>query len=126
MAPENTANLGTSLTVNFSDNLNVNLRLDWQLIGETWFSTVQADETENSFTAFGFGYSDYGLAKRDAFDTINVRLSLEGEQWSATVWGKNITDESYLEEVIPAPEFGGSFVHEARGAVYGLDLRYQF
>lgn len=28
--------------------------------------------------------------------------------------------------LIPAPEFGGSFLHQAVGVSYGLDLKYNF
>jgi len=57
---------------------------------------------------------------------LNLRIGLEGESWSVTVWGNNILDENYLEEIIPAPEFGGYFVHPAKGESYGLDLVYRF
>jgi iron complex outermembrane receptor protein len=43
-----------------------------------------------------------------------------------TAWSRNLLDEEYLAEIIPAPEFGGSFIHDAPGRSYGLELRYQF
>ncbi len=43
-----------------------------------------------------------------------------------TAWGRNVTDEEYLQEVIPAPEFGGSFIHDSAGDAYGVDVRYSF
>ena len=55
-----------------------------------------------------------------------LRIGFEADNWALTAWGRNITDERYLEEVIPAPEFGGSFLHQARGAAYGVDLKYSF
>ncbi len=51
---------------------------------------------------------------------------MEGEQWGVTAWGKNITDENYLQEIIPAPEFGGSFIHDSPGAAYGMDVTFKF
>ena len=51
---------------------------------------------------------------------------MEGENWSATLWGRNLTDEEYLQEVIPAAEFGGSFVHPSAQDSYGVDLEYRF
>jgi iron complex outermembrane receptor protein len=125
LVPESTANLGVQYSHNINNTLEFFMRLDWNYTGKTWFSTVQDDETGNAFTG-AFGYSTYDQARRDAYDTINLRLSLESESWSATAWGNNITDESYLEEVIPAPEFGGSFIHQSRGEAYGLDLTYRF
>jgi iron complex outermembrane receptor protein len=61
-----------------------------------------------------------------AYDTLNARISLSGEQWDVTLWGKNITDEEYLEEVIQAPEFGGSFIHPGARDAYGVDFSYRF
>ena len=39
---------------------------------------------------------------------------------------ENLTDEDYLEEIIPAPEFGGSFIHDSAGRISGVDLSYRF
>ncbi len=43
-----------------------------------------------------------------------------------TIWGRNVTDEKYLEEIIPAPEFGGSFIHPGAKDSYGIDFNYRF
>ncbi|MEH6582352.1 MAG: TonB-dependent receptor [Halioglobus sp.] len=134
MAPESTANLGLQWIADLSDNMALVTRLDWNYLGETWFHSVQDNDTINSFTdlsaiygpGWGFGISNYKKTKRDAYDTLNLRISLEGTNWIVTAWGANITDEEYLEEVIPAPEFGGSFNHPAQSSTYGLDLTYRF
>ena len=65
-------------------------------------------------------------AVRDKYNLLDLRASLIGEKLTLTLWGRNITDEEYLAEVIPAPEFGGSFIHEAPYATYGIDLKYNF
>jgi iron complex outermembrane receptor protein len=57
---------------------------------------------------------------------LNARVSLEGERWGVTAWGRNVADEDYLAEIIPAPEFGASFIHDAPGASYGLEVRFSF
>jgi iron complex outermembrane receptor protein len=46
--------------------------------------------------------------------------------WTLALYGKNITDEEYLQEVIPAPEFGGSFIHPSALAEYGVEFTYRF
>ncbi|MEH6568718.1 MAG: TonB-dependent receptor, partial [Halioglobus sp.] len=135
-APESTANLGIQVNFPLGSAMTFVGRLDWIYTGETWFHTVQDNPgIINSFTdlseiyqvpGFGFGPADFSRSKRDAYDTANLRLSLRGEQWEVTAWGRNITDEGYLEEVIPAPEFGGSFAHDSLGRTYGLDLTYMF
>jgi iron complex outermembrane receptor protein len=104
------------------------VRADYQYVGETWFHTLQGEQTPNIWQAFFFPgiTTDFSKSQRDAFDTINLRIGFEAEDWILTAWGRNVTDEQYLEEVIPAPEFGGSFLHQARGASYGIELSYNF
>ena len=75
---------------------------------------------------FGFGPSNYDTTKRDDYWTMNLRVGISGEHWSLVAWSQNVTDEEYLEEVIPAPEFGGSFIHPAARRGYGLDFQYNF
>ena len=44
----------------------------------------------------------------------------------AIVDRNNITDEAYLEEVITAPEFGGSFIHPGTLQRWGLEGTIRF
>jgi iron complex outermembrane receptor protein len=37
-----------------------------------------------------------------------------------------VGDEDYLQEIIPAPEFGGSFIHQSPGDSYGVEVTYKF
>ncbi len=128
LAPEYTLNLGGQWQQNLGDALNLVVRVDYARVGETWFHTVQDNQQPAIWTALlGFPVeSDTSQTKRDPFDTLDLRVSLHGRQWSATAWGRNITNEDYLEEVIVAPEFGGSFIHEAPEDSYGVDFTYRF
>jgi iron complex outermembrane receptor protein len=125
-APEYTGNLGVEFSAPISDTLRVLARLDANFVGETWFHPVQDNRVPNLFTYFGFGQGDFSKQKRDPYATLNLRVGVEGERWGITGWGKNITDEKYLQEIIPAPEFGGSFIHDSPGAAYGADVTYKF
>ena len=126
-APEYTGNAGIDLKIPVgSSDWVVNARLDGSFIGETWFSTVQANQVPNLFTYFGFGQGEFSKQKRDSFSLMNARLGVSNGTWSVTAWGRNITDEDYLAEVIPAPEFGGSFIHDAPGSSWGVDFAYSF
>jgi iron complex outermembrane receptor protein len=125
-APEYTGNLGAELTFQLGADLQLLTRLDATFVGETWFHPVQEERLPNLFTAFGFGEGEFSKMKRDPYATLNLRISLQGERWGVTAWGRNITDEEYLAEIIPAPEFGGSFIHDAQGDSYGLDLNFKF
>ena len=134
-APEGSGALSLDFKMPVFGDLEVMTRLDYQYVGETWFHSVQDDTTQNFFTdlepiygvpGFGFGPSNYDTAKRDDYWTMNLRVGISGEHWSLVAWSQNVTDEDYLEEVIPAPEFGGSFIHNSAGRISGVDLTYNF
>jgi len=125
-APEYTGNLGAQFTYPISDSLRLLARLDASFVGETWFHPVQDNRVPNLFTYFNFGQGDFSKQKRDPYSLLNLRVGVEGDRWGVTGWGKNITDEAYLQEIIPAPEFGGSFIHNSPGAAYGVDVTFKF
>ena len=130
-APDRTYNLGAQFDVEVNADMGLYVRIDWQHVGEMWFHTLQQEDTRNIWNIFpDFQAVDvltnFSLSQRDAYDTVNMRIGLEGDNWTVTAWGRNITDERYLEEVIPAPEFGGSFLHQAAGSSFGIDLQYSF
>ena len=129
-APDETYNLGAQLEFPMGGNMNFYARVDYQHVGEMWFHTLQGEPTPTIWDAFngtgGFITQDFSKTQRDAYETINLRIGLEGERWSVTAWGRNITDEEYLEEVIPAAEFGGSFIHPAATATYCADFSFRF
>jgi len=134
-APEGSGALSLDFSMPVFGNLEWMTRLDYEYVGKTWFHTVQDDTTVNFFTdlsdvygvpGFGFGPSEYSNTERDAYWKLNLRAGISGEHWSIELWSKNLTDEDYLEEVIPAPEFGGSFIHDSAGRISGVDLTYRF
>ena len=129
-APKETYNLGAQFEFDFGSGVTAFARVDWQHVGAMWFHTLQGEETPTIWQAFfpdipGIN-QNFSKARRDAYDTVNARVGVEGENWSATLWGRNLTDEEYLQEVIPAAEFGGSFVHPSAQDSYGVDLEYRF
>ncbi len=155
LTPDVTTNLGVEWVSEVFSGTDLVARLDWRYVGETWFSTVQDNVTLNAFTnvsdtyrfigtvfgdvtqtppgpgipadgIIGFGTSEYSKGQRDDYSTLNLVVSLKAENWTLTFWGKNILDEEYIEEVIPAPEFGGYFIHPARGEAFGIDFTYRF
>jgi iron complex outermembrane receptor protein len=125
-APEYSGNLGAELSFPIGTEMQLLARLDATFVGETWFHPVQEERLPNLFTGFGFGEGEFSKMKRDPYAVLNLRISLQGERWGVTAWGRNIADEEYLAEIIPAPEFGGSFIHNAPGDSYGLDLNFKF
>ncbi len=122
-APEYTATAGVDFVVPMGNSgISLIARLDASFTGETWFSAVQDDSVTTEFGVPG----DYSKTSRDPFTVVNARLGISAEKWEVTAWARNLTDEEYLAEVIPAPEFGGTFSHEAPGMAIGLDLKYSF
>jgi iron complex outermembrane receptor protein len=128
LAPEHTYNLGMQYETAFSANYDLVVRLDYMEVGKTWFHTVQNNQQPAVWGALlGFPVaSDMSKSVRDPYTLVDLRASMVGEKLSLTLWGRNINDEEYLAEIIPAPEFGGSFIHQAPYATYGLDLKYNF
>tara|TARA_R110002110_G_scaffold133783_1_gene316437 strand:+ start:34237 stop:36744 length:2508 start_codon:yes stop_codon:yes gene_type:complete len=127
-APDVTGNLGAQLVYPVASGIDLVARVDWQYTGEMWFHTLQGEQTPTIWNAFfGPGFNqDFSKASRDAYDTVNLRIGLEGQNWTITAWGRNLTDEEYLQEVIPAPEFGGTFNHPSTLRTYGVDVSYSF
>jgi iron complex outermembrane recepter protein len=124
--PDYTGNLGLDYSVPVGATLNLVARVDENFIGKTWFSTVQDNRLPNFFTALGFGEGDFRNQYRKAYATTDARLGVESGQWAVTAWAHNLTDKKFLEEIIPAPEFGGSFIHDSPGRAYGLEASVKF
>jgi iron complex outermembrane receptor protein len=125
-APEYTGNLGAEAKFPVNDALSLIARVDGSFVGETWFHPVQGERVPNLFGYFGFGQGEYSKMVRDPYAVANARLTLQSDSWGVTAWGRNITDEDYLAEIIPAPEFGGAFIHDAQGSSYGLEVNFRF
>lgn len=127
-APNNSSNLGVQWVSSVRSGIDLVARVDYQRVGQMHFHTLQGEQTPtiwNAFFAPGFN-SDFSKSARDSYHTVDARLSLEAADWTITAWGRNITDEQYLQEVIPAPEFGGTFNHPSARDAYGVDFTYRF
>jgi len=134
--PDYTVNIGGDIDFPITNSLTGFARVDAQFIGKTWFHTVQEGVRPTIFMplfelGFGegagaLGIADFSNARRDAYATVDVRVGIQGESWTVTGFVSNLTDEDYLEEVIPAPEFGGSFNHPGSRRRYGVEVSFRF
>ena len=121
--PDYTLNVGAQFEYPIANGgIDFVARADWQWVGPTWFHTVQNQQRTVQIGVPG----DYSRTERDDYHTLDLRIGFEGENWSLTAFGRNITDEDYLEEIIPAPEFGGAFIHPAAERSYGLEATFRF
>jgi iron complex outermembrane recepter protein len=97
-----TVNAGFQAHQPLGHSLTALLRLDYQLLGRTW-------------------WDPYNVTSRNPVNLLDLRLGLEGERWSVTAWSKNLTDTKYNEEFSP-----GGFLWRALPARYGVDFLYKF
>jgi iron complex outermembrane receptor protein len=116
--PMYTGNVAFVVHQKITDTYTALARWDTNLIGPTWFHTVQNQCVPTIFGAPGC----YAGAERQAFSTSNLRLGFSGPHFELMGFVDNIFDKRYLAEVIPAPEFGGSFASQGPGRLYGLEL----
>ncbi len=131
-----TINLGTQIDAPLTEGIDLLLRADYRITGDTWFHTVQDQSRPTVFSAllpvslFGAppiaGNGDYGAAKRDAFGVLNLRAGLEGENWNISVFADNMLDRKYIAEAIPAIEFGGSFISPGGRRLIGVEAGFKF
>ena len=131
-----TINLGTQIDFPMSDSLDFTLRADYRITGPTWFHSFQDQESPTLFSgllpisalalpAF-VGNARYDVAEREAFGVLNVRAGIEGRNWGLAVFAENLLDREYLNEVIPAIEFGGSFASPGARRLIGVEGRFNF
>ena len=129
-----TINLGTQVTHPITVDMLLAFRLDWRMVGPTWFHTVQDQDRPTVFTALvplvglpaALGTAHYDLARRSTYDVLDTRIGLEKDNWRITFFANNVLDQKYLEEVIPAAEFGGSFISPGSRRAYGVEAAIKF
>jgi iron complex outermembrane recepter protein len=97
-----TLNAGAQYHQPIGNGLEGTIRLDWQRIGRTWW------EPSN-------------VTSRDPISLLDARAGLEGDKWSAMLWGKNLTDKKYNAEFSP-----GGFLWKALPRRYGVEFTYKF
>ena len=131
-----TINLGTQFDLPVSNTIDFVTRADYRITGPTSFHTLQDDINPTLFSgllpgsalalpAF-VGDADYSVARRDAFGVVDMRIGLESETWSITAYAENLFNERYLNEVITAVEFGGSFISPGGLQRFGVEVGYKF
>lgn len=131
-----TINLGTQIEAPLADSFDLVVRADYRITGPTWFHTVQDDPSPTLFSgllpisalalpAF-VGDADYSITEREAFGVMDLRVGLQGENWRVTAFADNLFNRRYLNEVIPAIEFGGSFISPGGLRRFGVEVGFDF
>jgi len=99
---QDTINAGFQAHEPIGDGLNGVLRMDYQMIGRTW-------------------WDPYNVTSRDPVNLIDLRAGIEGERWTVTAWSKNLTNKIYNAEFSP-----GGFLWRALPRRYGVDFTFKF
>ena len=132
-----TVNLGAQYEAALAEKRTGFIRADYRLTGPTWFHTVQNQERPTIFTGLipisqvnflpaSTGDARYDVARRNAFGLLDLRAGISGDKWNLAIFGKNVLNKSYANEVIPAIEFGGSFISPGAGRTVGLEAGLKF
>jgi iron complex outermembrane receptor protein len=120
--PDYTYNGGASIDFPMTSSLRLIGNLNVTGVGDTWFHVVQKQQRPTIF----FIPSDFTITERSSYTLVDARLGIAGDNWSVVAFGKNIFDEDHLEEVIPAPEFGGTFSHPGTQSRFGVEATFSF
>ncbi|MDH4021657.1 MAG: TonB-dependent receptor [Gammaproteobacteria bacterium] len=125
--PDYTWNAGAQVLFPMSADYDFVASADVSGVGETWFHVIQADDRPTIFSlAFPLGPANYSVAQRDAYTLVNLRAGIATDRWSLVAFANNAFDEDFLQEVIPAPEFGGSFIHPGTERRIGVEATLKF
>ncbi len=106
---EYTLNLGATQTFGLANGFEIVPRVEYNRYGPILWDVANTSGT-----------------RRNEIGLLDARLSLrKDDRWSVSVWGKNITDEEYFQEVVPLLGF---FTVNYRGPTesYGIEARYTF
>ncbi|RVT93498.1 TonB-dependent receptor [Sphingomonas crocodyli] len=102
-----TISSGVEYVAPLSDDYNGVFRADWQRRGKTYFHE---------------GGTFVGVPVRDPINFVSGRIALEHRKgWSIAIWGKNLLNERYYEEVV-APDYN----YQGRPRTYGVELAAKF
>ncbi|MHA7819772.1 MAG: TonB-dependent receptor [Erythrobacter sp.] len=132
-----TINLGTEIDTPMSDTVDLIMRADYRITGPTVFHSVQDQDRPTLFTGLipisnvsflpaEFGTANYSVAEREAFGILNLRAGVEVGNFSIFAFGENVLGREYVAEVIPAIEFGGSFISPGARRLYGVEVGMRF
>lgn len=105
-----TFNLAVQWRPQLTDKVNALVRLDYNRIGRTYF--WEADTVPAGTPT---------LISRNPVDLLDLRVGVEGKDWSLVFWSKNLNNAIYNSEYSP-----GGFVFKAQPRRWGIDLTKRF
>lgn len=111
--PDSSAFFGGQYTRAIGGDMELVARAEWNRTGEIWFDTENTPGTA-----------------RPALDLINARIGLQNDRWSATLYSRNLFDESYNSDavVLNVTPVGPTFNFVTKGAprTVGVEVGLRF
>jgi iron complex outermembrane recepter protein len=105
-----TFNLGINWTKPMSSGREFVFRTDLHSIGDTYWGPGDPANTPLA----------WNQTIRDPVNVVDMRVGLQGDDWSAVVWAKNLFDEEYNDE------FSHPFVWKAMPQRWGIQYTKDF
>jgi iron complex outermembrane receptor protein len=105
-----TFNLGINWTKPLKSGREFVFRTDLHTIGDTYWGPGDPATTPLA----------WNTTIRDPVDVVDMRVGLQGDDWSAVVWAKNLLDEEYNDE------FSYPFVWKAMPQRFGIQYTKDF
>ncbi|MDB5578139.1 MAG: hypothetical protein JWR80_3315 [Bradyrhizobium sp.] len=121
--PDYSLAFGLQADLPLTQSVNFNFRTDTKVTGPTPFHIVQHNTVPS---VLGFGVADYSNSIRDTYAIVNVRAGISVDRWMLTAFATNLFDKVYADDIVVAPEFGGSFGAAGQRRKIGLELDYKF
>jgi len=102
--PQSTVNLGAQYKLELGEHVDTTFRVDYRRMGAQYWDTLNSTE-------------------RSAVNLLDARMILQSTSgaWSLTLWGRNLTNKTYLAEWVL-----GGFARRAQPRTYGADFRVNF
>ncbi|WP_284359520.1 TonB-dependent receptor [Candidatus Phycosocius spiralis] len=112
--PDHSLVLGVQYDRSISSNLDLVTRLEWNQTGKMWFDTENTKGTE-----------------RPQLDLVNARIAISGDNWTASLWSRNLFDKKYNVDavVLNVPPPAGltfNFVTKGTPRTIGAELSFKF
>ena len=103
-----------------------NLAIDWRImdtgLGEVNLSAMGIYQSKVYFEPF-----EDDLLAQDSYWVVNTRLSLDAENYSASIWARNLFDEEYFIYGLDLTStYGANYLQRGAPQTYGVEFTYRF
>lgn len=118
---------GRNVTLDFTGNRipyapkhTASLALDWTVSGDAFDWVISPSVSYRS----SYSFDPVGAYEQSPTTVFDLNVSLIGDRWTASIWGRNLTDEKYLSDYFL---FGGvDYGIAAQGRTLGVSFSTEF